>query len=72
MGFFSGLFQGAKNALGNLYHHGTRALGTSLYSGMSALAPYLFPTFYSPEAVNARNDVGKMISRGIGYAFTGH
>ena len=72
MGFFSGLFQGAKHLGSALYNGATHTLGRALYHGASYLAPYLFPTFFSPEAVNARRDIGRGISRGLGYAFTGH
>ena len=71
MGFFSGLFTGARNLLGNIYHHGTKALGSALWSGAKAAAPYLFPAFFSPEAVGARKGLTDMLGRGMEMAFTG-
>jgi hypothetical protein len=76
MGFFSGLFHKAGNTLSNLYHAGTRALGSALWSGAKAVAPYLFPAFYSKEAIGARNQLGNMFNNGLNrafeFGFTGH
>ena len=70
MGFFSGLFHGARHLLGNIYHSGTKALGSALWSGAKTVAPYLFPAFYSPEAVGARKGLSNIINRGMEMAFS--
>jgi len=72
MGFFSGLWNGVKHTLGNIYNSGTKALGSALWSGAKAVAPYLFPKFFSPEAVGARKGVSDMINRGLEFSFSGH
>jgi lysophospholipid acyltransferase (LPLAT)-like uncharacterized protein len=76
MGFFSGLFSGAKHYVGRAFDGITHTLGRALWHGASAIAPYLFPTFYEPSVVASRERAGRAlssgISRGIGFAFTGH
>jgi hypothetical protein len=72
MNFFSNLFGGIKNLAGRAVSGAGNLIGNALWSGASYIAPYLFPSFFTPSAVNARNDISRGVGRGLGYLFTGH
>jgi len=76
MGFFSGLFSVAKHYAGRAFDSVTHTIGRALWHGASAIAPYLFPSFYDPAVVasgqRAGNALNSAINRGLSFAFTGH